>query len=336
VETTVPKSSREVHLIAARAAERAFRDLGIDPTRRIDPFGALEAEGVLVMRQPLDRLAGLYLPATATGDGRAGVLINVQHPPSKQRFTAAHELAHHRLDRQAVLDEDTELLPRALSVNDDRERIAESFAGWFLMPRQLVSTTMQRLALVPERLDAEGAYALSLEFGTSYTATVRHLADMRLLTSSQRDALLRVEPKEIKRGLGALDAVDDAWKDVWRIRALSPDQEIRASEGDAVWVEMPETPSSGYLWQVVSLADGLSLVREEYNGSNNAGALGGRGFHRFLFRILAAGRQQLHLALHRPWLAAREPPAEEHRIEIAASAKPAKGIVQPEQLLSVA
>ncbi len=71
----MPRSWREVHLIAVAASERAIRDLGIDPTRRIDPFAALETEGVLVMRQPFDHLAGMYLPVGVAGDGRPGVLV---------------------------------------------------------------------------------------------------------------------------------------------------------------------------------------------------------------------------------------------------------------------
>ncbi len=83
-------SWRQVHLIAARETERVFREHGIDRTRRVDPFSALEAEGVVVFRRPLKRVAGLYLPGSVVDGGKAGVLVNVSHPLSKQRFTAAH------------------------------------------------------------------------------------------------------------------------------------------------------------------------------------------------------------------------------------------------------
>src|SRR5205823_4956456 len=108
----MPLTWSRVHLIAAMEASRAHRELQVDPSRRVDPFEALETAGVLVMRQPLDRLAGLYLPRAQVGGSKPGVLINAVHPLSKQRFTAAHELAHHRRDRQAVLDADTEWIGR--------------------------------------------------------------------------------------------------------------------------------------------------------------------------------------------------------------------------------
>lgn len=318
-----------VHLIAAREAARAFLQLGVDTTRRVDPFAALEAEGVLALRRPLDRVAGMYLP----GDGgRPGALINVLHPPSKQRFTAAHELAHHRRDRLAVLDQETEWIARGVGPESDRERIAEAFAAWFLMPRRLVEATLSRLGLQTNRLDAEGAYALSLELGTSYAATVRHLADMRLLSSQQRDRLLRTAPQAIKRALGALDAVADAWRDVWLVRPAQPDRELGVREGDALWVELPEAPSSGYRWQPAAVPEGLSLVRDEYRAPSEAPALGGRGTHRFLFRVDAAGERQMRLEMRRPWQ--REAvPAEEHRVRIAAEPKPTAGVVSPRLLI---
>jgi Zn-dependent peptidase ImmA (M78 family)/predicted secreted protein len=332
----VAKSWREVRLIAARAAERAFLALGIDSTRRVDPFAALEADGVLVMRQPLDRLAGMYLPTGVAGDGRPGVLVNAQHPLSKQRFTAAHELAHHRLHHQVVLDEETEVGFPVFSGSSEQEQVAEAFAAWFLMPRRLVLSIAARLGLAADRLDAEGAYALGLELGTSYAATVRHLADMRIISFVQRDELLRVQPRDIKRRLGALDAMEDAWRDVWRVRHPPADLEIRANEGDVVWVEVPEAPSSGYIWQAADIPDGLSLVREEYQGPNGTHGLGGRGYHRFLLRMEAPGRRRVRLVLRRPWLADREPPAEERWVQISTAARPMKGLVQPEILLAVA
>lgn len=137
----------QIHLIAAREAQCAFVDLAVDTLRRVDPFGAMVAAGVLVLHRPLDGLAGMYLPGDPASDTRPGVLINVVHPISKRRYTAAHELAHHRRDRQVVLDAETEWIARGARPTSDRERIAVAFAAWFLMPRRLVTATMQRLGI---------------------------------------------------------------------------------------------------------------------------------------------------------------------------------------------
>lgn len=127
-------SWRAIHLAAAREAGRAHRDLNINTEMPIDPFAALTASGVVTLRRPMDRAAGLYLPPAGAERPAAGVLINVLHPLAKQRYTAAHELAHHRRDNQEIIDRDTEWLGRDGQDQSDRERFAEAFAAWFLMP----------------------------------------------------------------------------------------------------------------------------------------------------------------------------------------------------------
>lgn len=316
---------RQVHLMALAEATRAHRDLEIDTTRRIDPFAALESSGVLVMRRPLDHLAGIYVPADLTDNGIPGVLVNVMHPASKQRFTAAHELGHHRRDRHLVLDRDTEWMARGESRDSDEERLAEAFAAWFLMPRGLVTRTLDALTLAPPRLDPQGAYALSLALGTSFNATVRHLFDMRLIGSTPRNALLRVTPQSIKASLGGLPAVADGRRNVWRINPPAVQSELLPIEGDAVVVEVPETPSSGYVWAPLSVPVGMSFIGDEYHAPDEA-ALGGTGYHRFLFRVDRPGRRQVTLAMRRPWVPGEA--AETVRVAVSAEAAPAAGLVQ--------
>lgn len=322
----------QIHLLAALEAARAHQELGVDTSRPIDPFAALAAAGVLVMRQRLDHVAGVYLPADETG-GVPGVLINVAHPPSRQRFTAAHELAHHRRDHQATLDVDTEWIARGEDGTSDRERLAEAFAAWFLMPKRLVVATLAGLGLEAPRLQPAGAYALALELGTSYEATVRHLADMHLIVAAHRDRLLRSTPQAIKRELGAVDVMADSWKDTWVIRPSRPAWIVSALEGDAVIMELPAAPSSGYLWEAIALPDSLEFVRDEYRPEDEA-ALGGEGTHRFYFRVEGAGRRHVRLEMRRPWQ--RAAPAEAVEVEITAAPGPTAGIVQPNQLLLAA
>ncbi len=329
----MPLPWAQVHRIAATEAARVFQALAIDTTQQIDPFAALAAEGVVVMRRPLDRVAGLYVPGDARRGNPPGVLINSGHPLTKQRYTAAHELGHHRRDHEVVLDEDTEWFGRGVEPALDRERIAEAFAAWFLMPRQLMQTKIQAVGLSPRLLNAEGAYTLALELGTSYAATVHHLTDTRLIPASRREELLNVAPQEIKRTLGAFDALADSWRDV---RVVRPDQAgtaVRVQEGDALVVEVPETPSSGYLWETTTLPGGLTLVRDEYRAPNGDDLLGGRGTHRFLFRADGPGQREVRLDLRRPWQQ-RAAPTEVRHLGVAVEAKPVPGIVNPDILVN--
>lgn len=323
----MPLPWSQVHRLAAFEAARVFSALGIDRSRRVDPFAALAAHGVVVMRRPLDRLAGIYLPSTSTSDGQAGALVNVNHPVSRQRFTAAHELAHHRRDRQVIFDEETEFIARGDTSPLDRERIADAFAAWFLMPRELVRRSLSKLGLDPVTLNPQGAYGLALEFGTSYEATVRHLADMRLIPAPRRDFLLRTAPQRVKRALGALDALADPRRDVWIVHTPQGEPQAGVQEGDAVVVEVQDVPSSGYLWQPTSVSDGLFLVRDEHRRPSRRDLLGGSSVHRFFFRVQNAGHAKVRFALRRPWQPTA--PAEETLVEVNAESRPTAGVVNP-------
>ncbi len=76
-------SWNRVHLIAARAALEAHRDLHTDVSERIDPFDALATAGVVVLRRPLGRLAGAYIAANVSDGSAPGVLIHAGHPLSR-------------------------------------------------------------------------------------------------------------------------------------------------------------------------------------------------------------------------------------------------------------
>jgi len=319
-----------VHLIAARAASRVHRDLRIDTTRQIDPFAALDAAGVLVVRRRLDHLAGLYLPADLHDpDAVPSVLINVAHPASKQRFTAAHELGHHARDKNVSLDRDTEWLARGDAQGAERERLAEAFAAWFLMPQRLVLRLLADLGFQADTLDADGAYALSLALGTSYTATVRHLADMQEISTQRSEHLLRITPQTIKQEIGGLDVAANSWKDIHRLAVTQEEVRVTAQEGDVLLIDAPETPSSGYLWAVRTPADGVALIRDEYR-AYDPDALGGRGQHRFLFRMEEAGEWDMVLELRRPWQHAAVDTA---RVVVIVYPQPAPGIVHPNLLV---
>jgi Zn-dependent peptidase ImmA (M78 family)/predicted secreted protein len=318
----------QLHLAAAREAMRAHRELGIDTSRRIDPFEALSRSGIVVLRRRLDRMAGLYIPGDPRTGRPDGVLINAAHPPSKQRYTAAHELAHHRRDRRAVLDKDTEWLGRG-GEESEQERFAEAFAAWFLMPKDLVQRTLDRLELMPTSLDAGGAYALSLELGTSYRATVNHLGDIRLIGSAQRQHLLGVSPQTVKQSLGASDVAADAWKDIWLIGSSLNLHQIHPMEGDALVLALPEIPSSGYLWQAAELPSWLELVRDEYRVAPEE-FVGGHGEHRFFIRVGGRGYQRVRFSMSRPWQP--DAVAESFQLDIVAQPQPDPGEVQPEFL----
>jgi len=324
-------SWREIHIQAAREAERAHRELDVDTSRRIDPFVALAQSGVIVMRRRLDGLAGIYMPGNADDASPPGVMINAAHPLSKQRFTAAHELAHHRRDRSFTLDADTEWAGRGEHSSSDRERFAEAFAAWYLMPRSLVRAGLSELSLRASDLTPEGAYALSLRLSTSYSATVHHLADMQLITRERANQLLRVFPQAVKQSLGALDVLSDSRKNVWLLRNdRTYPAPLEVQEGDALVLDLDEILSSGYVWQAATAPSGIKFVRDEYRGLND-GEVGGACAHRFVYRAETNGRRSLVFEMRRPWQT-DSPAVDNVRVDVEVQPKPASGLIDPSVL----
>lgn len=110
----------------------------MDQTRQVDVFGLVESLGLWLAFFPLDGLLGAYLP-----EGAGGILITTERSTPIQRYTAAHELGHWRLDggHDAALDTESDVLGRT---DIERETLAQVFAGALLMPPPLVHSILSR------------------------------------------------------------------------------------------------------------------------------------------------------------------------------------------------
>ena len=90
---------------------------------------------------PMDGLLGAFVP-----EGAGGVLITDQRPITVQRYTAAHELGHWRLEHGHGLALDGE--EHVFGANPvERERLAQVFAASLLMPPPLVLSLLARIGV---------------------------------------------------------------------------------------------------------------------------------------------------------------------------------------------
>ncbi|WCM26339.1 ImmA/IrrE family metallo-endopeptidase [Sphingomonas sp. QA11] len=104
--------------------------------------------GITVRYAPLeDELSGMAF----IKDGQRFVVINALHHPNRQRFTAAHEIAHHVLHphifEQGVHVDKVILLKRdmlAASGTDDIEIQANTFASELLIPEPLITSILDQ------------------------------------------------------------------------------------------------------------------------------------------------------------------------------------------------
>jgi Zn-dependent peptidase ImmA (M78 family)/transcriptional regulator with XRE-family HTH domain len=134
----------------------------------------------------------------AHGADIAVVLVSSSFPRGHQRFTGAHELAHHILgDPRAVIVESD-----VFGTGTPPERRANAFAAALLMPGQGLHEIVGGRAV-----DKAVLTELMHEFGVSYSALLYQLAErgVGLLTAAERDRWLGRSVTSVLRTGGDLD-----------------------------------------------------------------------------------------------------------------------------------
>lgn len=258
----------DAHARAAVRASQLHADLGLELDRPIDVFAAAQDLGIILAFDHLGDTSGLYLPAGAQ-QPIPGILINSQHPRSRQRYTCGHELGHHafghHLERDGDLEEElvSALERGTLERWPDREKEAEAFGAWFLMPRRLLRAGLAQQGLSAPRHPLD-VYALSLWLGTSYTATVRQLANTRLLDPTVASLWGRHTPRSLKAALSEGLDVTDYRNDVWWLDEHAHQQPVDLRPGDRLILNLPEDPSTGYTWTPTILPADLRLVADSF------------------------------------------------------------------------
>lgn len=317
------------------AAQRFRRRLGLATVRRVEVFDVIDGEGLWLMFQPLRDLYGFYRRIGS----KAGIVLNVGHPTALQRYTAAHELGHHMLRHAGSLDEAEEIggttgvdqpglaqvtVPRSHTDFADplQEAAAQEFAASLLMPVQMVNRVLLDAGLdrdVP-RLSPADIYAMSLEFGTSYEATLTQLAVLRKIRWAEARQM-RLSPLQIKTMLTGGRPPAHSRADVWLVRDHDRGRSFAIQVEDEIILRLPEIPSSGYAWELASHEwSTLAVVDERLEAADNdPNVLGGRAYRTTHLRAAAPGSDMVVAQLTRPW---EELPTERitFRIEVGGAA----------------
>jgi len=295
---------REGSLAALREGTR----LALGGDKRVDVFSIIEDQRIWLMFQPLQRLYGFF----AREDDASGIVVHSGHPPSLQRYTAAHEYGHFVLGHRSALDSAQELYdPR----DDPQEIAAQAFAADFLMPLPLVNRSMARLGLGDRRdLRASDIYQLSLELGVSYRAAVNQLVALRKIRRENGDKLRKVEPQTIKLELTEGQPLSNPWADVWMIEQPALERrKIEMSSDDELHIRLSEPTTAGYRWGVVH-SDLADAILDKTVASGDGQEFGASCLRHLAWRALEAGTREVHLALARPWEEGNISPLKEVRI----------------------
>jgi Zn-dependent peptidase ImmA (M78 family) len=302
---------------ATLAAARLHRDLGLQEAAvrddgRIDIFEVIARLNLPLILRPLDGLLGAYLR-----DPAPGVLITTKRPLSVQRFTAAHELGHHRLGHKPSLDDESMLRRAPFATGRDynlQEAEADAFAAAFLLPRWLVAWHCEQHGWDDAALQhPENAYQLALRAGTSYTATCWTLLRYRILDRSTANQLANVEPKTIKKSLLGKVHPSNFFGDVWLLTDRDGGTRIEGSSSDLLVMRLTEHAGSGYLWRFDALdADGFAVIEDARKSAETAEEIGGPVTRCITAQSRRRQSGQLRLAESRPW----QPTAPRHTFQV--------------------
>jgi len=287
-----------------RAAQDEHQRLGTSMHDRVPVFDVIEDARIWLFFQPLHSLFGAY----ERHSDAAGIVINSQHPLSLQRFTAGHEYGHHVLGHQASADDEDRIF------RGDRQNFqevaAQAFAGEFLMPVQLINYTLRTMGLSVQRpaLTPTLVYQLALDLGVSYAAAVTQLVGQHKLTVDAGRRLRRLSPLDIKIGLTGVKPAD-SWADVWLLDEAQEGRQIISRVRDEIHVLLPETPSTGYVWDLVDGASGLAeVVADGFDDpDDDEDIVGSPGRRHLWLRVVAPGAGRIRMELRRPWQADASP-----------------------------
>lgn len=231
-------------LMAASSANRLLNEAGVDQTRQVDVFGLIESLDLWLAFFPLDGLLGAYLP-----EGTGGILITTERSTPIQRYTAAHELGHWRLDggHDAVLDTEADVLGRT---DIERETLAQVFAGALLMPPPLVHSILSRRSATS--LGPLDVYTVAREAGVSYEAAARQLYHLERITQYELREVLKVQPLRVKQAIGAGRRPVVGIADVWPVDMAWRNHQLNVRTDDEIIISLPEDRSTGYRWSIPS------------------------------------------------------------------------------------
>lgn len=144
-------------------ARRLTAKLSLRPP--VDVKGLVEAyAGLTIVEIPIDGVDGISLDLKTPGK-KPRVVLNARNPPTRQRFTLAHELGHLLIPWHtgSIIDHLDVTQARAADNYWEFESEANTFAAELLMPSQWVSrllTEAQNMAQLHARIARESEVSL--------------------------------------------------------------------------------------------------------------------------------------------------------------------------------
>lgn len=247
--------ARELSRMALKQALRTRSDLQVGLHMPLCPFDVAQKLGVEVRLQNIPSMEGMFCRLR----GRPLIVLASERPAGRQNFSCAHEIGHYVFGHGESLDEmmDHETLQLWSAGNrrrhtDPKEFLADSFAGFLLMPKSAVDRAFALRGIRPSSATPEEIYVIASYLGVGYRTLIAHLQfSLRLISPARGEELRRWANKLIalRQNLTGLKVkhvtvVDEGWEN----------RPIDLHIGDHLLLTIPITVQNHCLLETVDVA----------------------------------------------------------------------------------
>jgi Zn-dependent peptidase ImmA (M78 family) len=190
--------------LAARAMQEASSIRAKSKLNQYSPiciYGLCETLGVTVRFNNIN-MEGMYQRGP-----QPRIHLSAHRPLPRRAYNCAHELGHHVFGHGSSIDELREDA-KEHPWEDPKEFIADTFAGFTLMPIVGLRRSFAIRGWRPETVTALQVFTIACDFGVGYETLLTHLsAGVGMISWKQAEALKRTKPRVLRAGiLGALTA----------------------------------------------------------------------------------------------------------------------------------
>ncbi|MHB1873172.1 MAG: ImmA/IrrE family metallo-endopeptidase [Steroidobacteraceae bacterium] len=124
--------------------------------------------------------------------------LSARRPLPRRAYNCAHELGHHVFGHGSSIDELREDA-KANPWEDPKEFLADTFAGFTLMPIIGLRRAFSVRGWTPETATPPQMFVIACDFGVGYATLLTHLsAGVNMLSRGRAAALQRVTPKALR------------------------------------------------------------------------------------------------------------------------------------------
>ena len=188
-------SRRALATQAMQAATATRAKANLDQAGPICIYGLCETLGIVVRFNNFN-MEGMYqrgLPPR--------IHLSARRPLPRRTYNCAHELGHHVFGHGSSIDELREDA-KAQPWEDPKEFLADTFAGFILMPIIGLRRAFSVRGWTPDTATPTQIFTVACEFGVGYATLLTHLsAGVNLLPRSRAAALRRVKPKALRMSI---------------------------------------------------------------------------------------------------------------------------------------